>query len=36
MLILRVMNRLQHEMIYNTPKFGNDDDYADQQAVDSL
>jgi formate C-acetyltransferase len=24
---------LQHELIYNTPKFGNDDDYADQQAV---
>jgi trans-4-hydroxy-L-proline dehydratase len=24
---------LQYEMIYNTPKFGNDDDYADQQAV---
>jgi trans-4-hydroxy-L-proline dehydratase len=23
----------QHELIYNTPKFGNDDDYADQQAV---
>jgi trans-4-hydroxy-L-proline dehydratase len=23
----------QHEMIYNTPKFGNDDDYADEQAV---
>jgi pyruvate formate-lyase/glycerol dehydratase family glycyl radical enzyme len=25
--------RIQYEMIYNTPKFGNDDDYADQQAV---
>jgi pyruvate formate-lyase/glycerol dehydratase family glycyl radical enzyme len=25
---------VQYEMIYNTPKFGNDDDYADQQAVD--
>jgi trans-4-hydroxy-L-proline dehydratase len=25
---------LQYEMIYDTPKFGNDDDYADQQAVD--
>jgi trans-4-hydroxy-L-proline dehydratase len=25
--------QLQHEVIYNTPKFGNDDDYADQQAV---
>ena len=25
--------QLQYEMIYNTPKFGNDDDYADQQAV---
>jgi formate C-acetyltransferase len=24
---------LQYELIYNTPKFGNDDDYADQQAV---
>ena len=23
----------QYELIYNTPKFGNDDDYADQQAV---
>lgn len=26
--------QIQYEMIYNTPKFGNDDDYADQQAVD--
>ena len=26
--------QVQYEMIYNTPKFGNDDDYADQQAVD--
>jgi len=25
---------VQHEMIYNTPKFGNDDDYADRQAVE--
>jgi formate C-acetyltransferase len=25
---------IQHEMIYNTPKFGNDDDYADNQAVE--
>jgi len=25
--------QIQHEMIYNTPKFGNDDDYADEQAV---
>lgn len=25
--------QLQYEMIYNTPKFGNDDDYADEQAV---
>jgi formate C-acetyltransferase len=24
---------LQNELIYNTPKYGNDDDYADQQAV---
>jgi formate C-acetyltransferase len=24
---------IQHELIYNTPKFGNDDDYADEQAV---
>jgi pyruvate formate-lyase/glycerol dehydratase family glycyl radical enzyme len=24
---------IQYEMIYNTPKYGNDDDYADQQAV---
>jgi formate C-acetyltransferase len=24
---------IQHELIFNTPKFGNDDDYADQQAV---
>jgi trans-4-hydroxy-L-proline dehydratase len=24
---------IQYDMIYNTPKFGNDDDYADQQAV---
>jgi trans-4-hydroxy-L-proline dehydratase len=25
--------QVQYEMIYNTPKFGNDDDYADKQAV---
>ena len=25
--------QIQHDMIYETPKFGNDDDYADQQAV---
>ncbi len=25
--------KLQHDLIYNSPKFGNDDDYADQQAV---
>jgi pyruvate formate-lyase/glycerol dehydratase family glycyl radical enzyme len=25
--------RIQCDMIYNTPKYGNDDDYADQQAV---
>jgi formate C-acetyltransferase len=24
---------IQYELIYNTPKFGNDDNYADQQAV---
>jgi formate C-acetyltransferase len=24
---------VQYELVYNTPKFGNDDDYADQQAV---
>ncbi len=24
---------MQYEMIYNTPKYGNDDDYADSQAV---
>jgi len=26
-------DEIQYELIYNTPKFGNDDDYADQQAV---
>ncbi len=26
--------QMQYEMIYNTPKYGNDDDYADQQAVE--
>jgi len=25
--------QMQHDLIYNSPKFGNDDDYADQQAV---
>jgi trans-4-hydroxy-L-proline dehydratase len=25
--------QVQHDLIYNTPKFGNDDDYADRQAV---
>jgi formate C-acetyltransferase len=25
--------QIQYDLIYNTPKFGNDDDYADQQAV---
>jgi len=25
--------QIQYELIYNTPKFGNDDDYADRQAV---
>ena len=25
--------QIQYELIYNSPKFGNDDDYADQQAV---
>jgi len=25
--------KLRYDLIYNTPKFGNDDDYADQQAV---
>ena len=24
---------IRHQLIYNTPKFGNDDDYADQQAI---
>ncbi len=27
------MEQVQYELLYNTPKFGNDDDYADQQAV---
>ena len=27
-------DQLQYELIYNTPKFGNDDDYADRQAID--
>ncbi len=26
--------QLQHDLIYGTPKYGNDDDYADKQAVD--
>jgi trans-4-hydroxy-L-proline dehydratase len=25
--------QMQHDMIYNSPKYGNDDDYADQHAV---
>jgi len=25
--------QMQYELIYNTPKYGNDDDYADQQAL---
>lgn len=25
--------QVQHDLIYDTPKYGNDDDYADQQAV---
>lgn len=25
--------QMQYDMIYNTPKYGNDDDYADEQAV---
>ncbi|MCU0361941.1 MAG: glycyl radical protein, partial [Bacteroidales bacterium] len=25
---------IRHKLVYDTPKFGNDDDYADQQAVD--
>ncbi len=25
--------RVQYDLIYNTPKYGNDDDYSDQQAV---
>jgi formate C-acetyltransferase len=25
--------QIQHDLIYNTPKYGNDDDYADQHAV---
>jgi pyruvate formate-lyase/glycerol dehydratase family glycyl radical enzyme len=25
--------KLQHDLIYNTPKYGNDDDYADQHAA---
>jgi len=28
--------QIQCDLIYNTPKFGNDDDYADQQAVTVL
>jgi formate C-acetyltransferase len=26
--------KIQHDLIYETPKYGNDDDYADKQAVD--
>jgi pyruvate formate-lyase/glycerol dehydratase family glycyl radical enzyme len=26
-------DQLRYDLLYNTPKFGNDDDYADQQAV---
>lgn len=26
-------NRLQYDVIYNTPKYGNDDDYADEQSL---
>jgi formate C-acetyltransferase len=26
-------DQMRYELIYNTPKYGNDDDYADQQAV---
>ncbi len=26
-------DKIQHDLIYNTPKYGNDDDYADQHAV---
>jgi pyruvate formate-lyase/glycerol dehydratase family glycyl radical enzyme len=29
----RGKEQIQYEMIYNTPKYGNDDDYADAQAV---
>lgn len=27
---------IQHDLIYDTPKYGNDDDYADQQAVSAF
>ena len=27
-------DKLRYDLIYNTPKYGNDDDYADQQAVE--
>jgi trans-4-hydroxy-L-proline dehydratase len=27
------LEHIQYDLLYNTPKFGNDDDYADQQAV---
>lgn len=27
-------DRLRHKLIYETPKYGNDDDYADKQAID--
>ena len=29
----REFEKIQYDLIYNTPKFGNDDDYADQHAV---
>jgi pyruvate formate-lyase/glycerol dehydratase family glycyl radical enzyme len=28
--------QIQHDLIYDTPKFGNDDDYADHQAVSAF
>ncbi len=33
MQILTGYEQLRYDLIYNTPKYGNDDDYADQQAV---
>jgi trans-4-hydroxy-L-proline dehydratase len=32
----RGFEEIQHELIYNTPKYGNDDDYADLQAVSAF